>query len=90
LHARCWAGVGIGAIVVEGICARAGAPVYYIVETEVINLDGYQKEYLPRVEANIKAFRGRILASGTKVASVEGDPPKPHVAIVVWDNIENI
>jgi uncharacterized protein (DUF1330 family) len=83
-------GVAIGAVAVEGIRAQAGAPVYYIVETEVTNLDGYLKEYVPRVEASIKAFGGRILASGTKVAMVEGDPPKPRVAIVVWDDVENI
>ena len=83
-------GVAIGAVGVEGIRAQAGAPVYYIVETEVTNLDGYLKEYVPRVEASIKAFGGRILASGTKVANVEGDPPKPRVAIFVWDDVENI
>jgi uncharacterized protein (DUF1330 family) len=83
-------GVAIGAVGVEGIRAQAGAPVYYIVETEVTNLDGYLKEYVPRVEASIKAFGGRILASGTKVAMVEGDPPKPRVAIFVWDDVENI
>jgi uncharacterized protein (DUF1330 family) len=83
-------GVAIGAVAVDGIRAQAGAPVYYIVETEVTSLDGYLNEYVPRVEASIKAFGGRILASGTKVANVEGDPPKPRVAIVVWDDVENI
>jgi len=83
-------GIAIGAAAVESIRAQAGAPVYYVVETEVTNLDGYLKEYLPRVEATIKASGGRILASGTKVANVEGEPPKPRVAIVVWDDIENV
>jgi uncharacterized protein (DUF1330 family) len=83
-------GIVVGAIAVEGIRAQAGAPVYYIVETEVTNLDGYLKDYVPRVEATIKASGGRILAAGTKVASVEGEPPKPRVAIVVWDDIENV
>ena len=83
-------GIVVGAIAVEGIRAQAGAPVYYIVETEVTNLDGYLKDYVPRVEATIKASGGSILASGTKVANVEGEPPKPRVAIVVWDDIENV
>jgi uncharacterized protein (DUF1330 family) len=83
-------GIAIGAAGVEGIRAQAGSAVYYVVETDVTNLDGYLKEYLPRLDATIKAFGGRILASGTKVASVEGDPPKPRVAIVVWDDIENV
>ena len=83
-------GIVVGAIAVEGIRAQAGAPVYYIVETEVTNLDGYLKDYVPRVEATIKASGGRILAAGTKVASVEGEPPKPRVAIVVWENIDKV
>ena len=84
------AGVAVGAVAVEGIRAQTAPPVYYIVETEVTNLDGYLKEYLPRAEASIKAFGGRILASGTKVASVEGKPPRARVSIVAWDDIENI
>jgi uncharacterized protein (DUF1330 family) len=83
-------GIAIGATGVESIRAQAGGAVYYVVEIDVTNLDGYLKEYLPRVEATIKAFGGRILASGTKVANVEGDPPKPRVAIVLWDDIENV
>ena len=83
-------GIVVGAIAVEGIRAQAGAPVYYIVETEVTNLDGYLKDYVPRVEATIKASGGRILAAGTKVASVEGEPPKPRVAIVVWESIDKV
>ena|SRR5947209_8158632 len=83
-------GIAIGGLGVEGIRAQAGAVVYYVVETDVTNLDGYLKEYLPRIEGNIKAFGGRILASSTKVASVEGDPPKSRVTIVAWDDIENV
>ena len=82
--------VWLGAVTINRMHAPAKRPVYYIVETEVTNLDGYLNEYVPRVEASIKAFGGRILASGTKVANVEGDPPKPRVAIVVWDDVENI
>jgi uncharacterized protein (DUF1330 family) len=80
--------VGLGAVTLNRMHAPAKRPVYYIVETEVTNLDGYLKEYVPRVEANIKASGGHILASGTKVASIEGRPPKPWVTVLVWDDIE--
>jgi uncharacterized protein (DUF1330 family) len=83
-------GMGLGAVAVRGIQARPDPPIYYISEIEVTNLDGYLKEYVPRVEANIKTFGGRILAAGTKVATMEGDPPKSRVAIQVWDSIEKI
>jgi uncharacterized protein (DUF1330 family) len=82
-------GVGLGAVAITQH-APATTTVYYVAEVEVTNLDGYLKEYVPRFEASIKAFGGRILASGTKVASIEGEPPKPRVAVVVWDDIEKI
>jgi uncharacterized protein (DUF1330 family) len=83
-------GIGLGAVAVQGIHAQARPPVYYIAEIEVTNLDGYLKEYVPRDQANIKAFGGRILAAGTKVATIEGDPPKSRVAVLAWDSIEKI
>jgi uncharacterized protein (DUF1330 family) len=83
-------GIGLGAAAIEGIHAQARPPVYYVAEIEVTNLDGYLKEYVPRDQANIKAFGGRILAAGTKVATIEGDPPKSRVTVLVWDNIEKI
>jgi uncharacterized protein (DUF1330 family) len=83
-------GITVGAVAVRGIHARGEPPVYYVSEIEVTNLDGYSREYLPRARANIKAFGGRILAAGTKVATMEGDPPKSRVAIEVWDSIDDI
>jgi uncharacterized protein (DUF1330 family) len=84
------AGIGLGAVGVAGIHAQARPPIYYVAEIEVTNLDGYLKEYVPRDQANIKAFGGRILAAGTKVATIEGDPPKSRVAVLAWDSIEKI
>jgi uncharacterized protein (DUF1330 family) len=84
------AGIGLGAAAVQGLHAQARTPTYYIAEIEVTNLDGYLKEYEPRAEANIKAFGGRILAAGTKVATMDGDPPQSRVMLLVWDNIENV
>jgi len=84
------AGIVLGAIAVEGIHAQARIPTYYIAEVEVTNLEGYAKDFLPRDEANIKAFGGRILATGPNVATIEGDPPKSRVVLLVWENIENL
>ena len=57
-------------------------PTYYFAEIEVTNLEGYLKEYLPRAEANVKAFGGRVLAASTKVATIEGEVAgcHPHFA----------
>jgi uncharacterized protein (DUF1330 family) len=84
-------GIAVGALAIGGAwAARPGPPIYYISEIEVTNLNGYLKEYVPLAEASIKSFGGRTLAHGTKVATMEGEPPKSRVVIQVWDSIEKI
>jgi uncharacterized protein (DUF1330 family) len=81
-------GFGLGSIAMQGLHAQAKPPVYYVTESDVSNLDAYLKEYAPRALAAIKASGGRLLASGTKVTAIDGDPPKPRVGLVVWDSME--
>src|SRR5439155_4013405 len=75
------AGFGLGAVAVQGLHAQAKPPVYYISEIAVTDLDGYLKEYAPKVQALIKASGGRQLAAGQNVTAFEGAPPAPRVAI---------
>jgi uncharacterized protein (DUF1330 family) len=84
------AGFGLGAVAVESLHAQAKPPVYYIAEVDVTNQEGYMKEYVPKVQATIKASGGRILAAGGKVTPIEGAPPKPRVAVQMWDSVEKI
>src|SRR6266498_5438804 len=81
------AGVGIGAAAVQGLHAQAKPPVYYIAEIDVTNLDAYLKEYTPMAQATIKKAGGRVLAAGQKVTAIEGQPPKPRVAVLMWDSM---
>jgi uncharacterized protein (DUF1330 family) len=89
------AGIAIGALVVQGLHAQAKPPVYYIAEIDVTDPAGYAKEYVPKVQAMIKADGGRLLAaagagsSGAKVTAFDGAAPK-RVAINVWDSLEKI
>jgi hypothetical protein len=53
------AGVGIGAVAVQGLHAQSQPPVYFVGETEISNPDAYAKEYITRVMADIKANGGR-------------------------------
>ena len=84
------AGFGLGAVTVQGLHAQAKPPIYYIAEIDVTNVDAYTKEYAPKAQALIKASGGRILAAGQKVTAIEGAPPKPRVAVQVWDSMEKI
>ena len=76
------AGFGLGAVAVQGLRAEAKPPAYYISEIVVRDLDPYLKEYLPKVQASVKAFGGRSLAGGDKIIAIEGDPPKHRIALV--------
>jgi uncharacterized protein (DUF1330 family) len=84
------AGFGLGAVAVQGIHAQAKPPIYYVAEIDVKDVDAYTKEYAPKAQATIKAHGGKLLAAGQKVTSIEGDPPKPRVAIQQWESMEKI
>jgi uncharacterized protein (DUF1330 family) len=84
------AGFGLGAITVYGLRAQAKPPVYLISEIDVTDVDAYMKEYVPKVQATIKASGGRRVAVSPKVTPVEGEPPKSRVAINAWDSLEQM
>ena len=86
------ASFGLGAAAVEGLHAQAKAkpPIYYVAEIDVTNIDAYTKEYAPIAQALIKKSGGRLLAAGQKVTAIEGQPPKPRVAVLVWDSMEKL
>jgi uncharacterized protein (DUF1330 family) len=83
------AGFGLGAVAVQGLRAQAKAPVYYISEIEQTDAAGYSKEYLPKVQAQIKAAGGHIVAGG-KATSFEGAAPASRVVVQTWDSMEQI
>lgn len=82
------AGAALGAAAVQGLHAQAKPPVYTVTEIDVTNIEAYTKEYAPLAQASIKNSGGKLLAAGQKVTKLEGDPPKPRVAIQVWDSLE--
>ena len=84
------AGIGVGAVAVQTLQAQATPPIYYIAEVDVTNIEAYTKEYAPKAQAAIKAAGGRVLAAGQKVTALEGEPPKPRVAVIVWDNMDKL
>ena len=83
------AGVGIGAVAVQGLHAQSKPPVYFVGETDISNPDAYAKEFLPRVMADIKANGGRYVAAG-KATPLEGEPPKSRIAVIAFDSLEKI
>jgi uncharacterized protein (DUF1330 family) len=84
-----FAGAAIGALAVQDLHAQAKPPVYFIVENEISDVQGYLKEYAVHARDMIKANGGRYLAAGDATTYV-GEPPKSRVAIFVFDDLQQI
>jgi uncharacterized protein (DUF1330 family) len=83
------AGAGIGAGTIHALHAQAKPPIYMIGNNEVIDPEGYARDYLPPAQAAIKAHGGRYIAAG-KGTVIDGEPPKGRVVILVWDSMEQL
>jgi uncharacterized protein (DUF1330 family) len=81
-------GVALAAGVLGTVHAQAKGPVYVITEITVSNMDGYLKEYSPKVAPQITKAGGKRLAAGGTVTSIEGAPPVKRVSIQQWDSLE--
>jgi uncharacterized protein (DUF1330 family) len=81
------AGFAIGAVAVQGLHAAGGPPAYVVTEVGISDLDAYQKDYLPLVQASIKAAGGRLIAAGQTIVVFEGPSPGTRVAINAFDNL---
>ena len=84
------AGAAIGAVAVQGLHAESKAPVYVVTETDISDLDAFQKEYLPVVQPTIKAAGGRRVAAGQNIVVFEGPSPGTRVAINEFDSLEAV
>ena len=76
------AGIGLGAVAVQGLHAQTKPPAYVIAEIDVIDQDGYAKEYVP---AALKALNPKFLSRGSKTLSFRGEPPKRIVVFAFED-----
>jgi len=73
-------GFGLGAGTVGVIHAQTKPPAFVIAENTVTNMDGYMKEYAPKIQAKIKEHGGRILAASADVTAFAG--PRPSRVVV--------
>ena len=83
------ASFALGAFTVQRLNAQSKPPVYFVVENEISDVQGYLKEYAVHARDMIKANGGRYLAAGDATTYV-GEPPKSRVAIFVFDDLQQI
>jgi uncharacterized protein (DUF1330 family) len=78
------AGIGVGAVAVQVLHAQAKPPAYVVAEIDVIDQEGYAKEYQP---AAIKAINPKFLSRGSNSVSFRGEPPK-RIVIFAFENMD--
>ena len=80
-------GVGVGAVAVQSLRAQVKPPAYVVAEIDVVNQDGYTKEYIPAGSKAVLAGGAKYLARGTRTASIKGEPPK-RIVLFTFENFE--
>jgi uncharacterized protein (DUF1330 family) len=80
-------GVGVGAVATQSLHAQARPPAYVIAEIDVVNQDGYTKEYLPAGSKSVLAGGAKYLARGTRTAAIKGEPPK-RIVLLTFENFD--
>ena len=82
------ASAAIGALAVEAIHAQAKPPGYFIAEVEVSDAESFSRDYSAKVPATVAPFGGHWLVRGGRTVDNEGEPPKPRVIVIAFDNLE--
>jgi uncharacterized protein (DUF1330 family) len=82
------AGCGLGAGVVHELHAQAAPPAYVVSEIEIVDEDGYSKQYLPFANKALADAGQKRLASAGDAVSIVGDPPKSRIVVAVFENME--
>src|SRR4051794_26019964 len=81
------AGFGLGAVAVQGLHAQAKPRAYVVLEIDLTNPDGFNKEYLPALGTTITDQGGKYLARGGKIVAIEGPLPK-RLTVIEFENMD--
>jgi uncharacterized protein (DUF1330 family) len=85
-----FAGIGLGAVAVQGLHAQGAKPKAYSVgEIEILDSSA-QAAYLPAARKALEAAHGRALrTTAGRVVQLDGGPAPKAVAIVEWDSLDD-
>ena len=82
-------GMTVGGAVTQAIHAQARPPAFAVVEIDVSNPEGFQKEYSPNAGKIMDAAGGKDLTRGpSRKVSIDGEPVKPTTVIIQFENLE--
>jgi uncharacterized protein (DUF1330 family) len=81
--------LGVGAASI--LHAQTKAPGYVIAEIDVKDQEGYNKEFAPKAQANIKEFGGKYIGGGmNKAIGFVGAAPSNRVILLQFPDIETV
>jgi uncharacterized protein (DUF1330 family) len=81
-------GVGLGAAAIQVLHAQAKPPAYVIGEIDVLDQDGYAREYLSRsAKPIIEEGGGKFLSRGSRTVSIRGEPPK-RIVLLAFESLD--
>jgi uncharacterized protein (DUF1330 family) len=83
-----WAGVAVGAAAVQALHAQAKPPAYVVAEIDVIDLEPFDREYVPPAAKAITDGGGRYIVRGGRTVAFYGEPPHPRMAVMVFERME--
>jgi uncharacterized protein (DUF1330 family) len=83
------AGIGVGAVAVNGLHAQAKPPVYVIAEVQVTDADTW-KQYLAAPPGTLAPYKTRTLARANPVALDNSTPPAGSLVIIAFNNMEDV
>ena len=81
-------GVALGAAAVHALQAQTKPPAYVVAEIDVVDLAPYDKEYVPPAAKAITDGGGKYIVRGGDTESFFGEPPKPRIAIMVFESMD--
>jgi uncharacterized protein (DUF1330 family) len=82
------AGIAAGAAAVHALHAQAKPPAYVVAEIDVTNVEPYDREYVPPAAKAIVDGGGKYVVRGGETVAFFGDPPKPRIAIMVFESMD--
>jgi uncharacterized protein (DUF1330 family) len=86
------AGIAIGGMAVQALHAQTKPRAYVVIEIDVLNQDGFFKEFVPVAVKTIMDQGGKFLARGGELVNIEGPGPLysgvKRLTVVEFENME--
>jgi uncharacterized protein (DUF1330 family) len=83
------AGIGVGAVAVQGLHAQVKPPAYLLAEVQVTDPDTW-KQYLAALPSTMAPYKTRTLARANPVALDNSTPPAGNLVIIAFNNMEDV